>query len=107
MPAWAKAGLQPSKAITANQNRLVLFPDQLRRETIGRRHEFRADGITDRLLENPVDLVHRRLVDVPTHDVGDWRELTGAARAPQGDIGFAAVEHPARRQVNHPPAEAV
>src|ERR1700688_5085680 len=85
----------------------MILVERLRRETIGRRNEFGADGITDRLLENPVDLVHRCLVDVPAYDVGDRRELTRAACAPQGDIAFAAIEHPARGQVNHPPAEAV
>ena len=113
IPTWANAGLHPNKAqvTTAIRNGLMVKSStcavRLGRETIGRRHEFRADRILDRLLQNPVDLRHRRTVDAPAHDVGDRRELIGAACAPQGDIGVTAIEYPACREMNHPLAEAL
>src|ERR1700722_12390992 len=70
LPARDHAGMGQSGGATP----------RVRRGTIGRRHEFRADGITDRLLENAVDLIHCLLVDVPADDVGDRGELIGAAR---------------------------
>jgi hypothetical protein len=76
----------------------------LRSDPIGRRHEFRTNRIPDRLLQNAVDIGHRSAVDMPAGDAGGRRELIGAARAPQCDIPFAAIEYPSHGEMNHAPA---
>ena len=58
------------------------YPDmmqasRLRSKTIRRRHELQSNRVSDRLLQDLVDLSHRGAVDVPANDFGDRRELIG------------------------------
>ena len=112
-PTWANAGLAHNKGhavATIKKGFMDVSPiraEGLRGETIGRRHELRANRIFDSLLQNLVDLSHRGAVDAPADGCRDRRELVGPTGAPQGDIPFAAIEHPSHGEMDHSPAEAI
>src|SRR2546422_3984505 len=71
-----------------------------------RRHEFGADGIADRCLENAIDLRLGGCVKLPPTYLADRLQLAGVASTPQRG-GDALIEHPADRQMDHVLAEAL
>jgi hypothetical protein len=86
---WANAALHPkadSKSATITDSLIVSFQTQWRGgsggDPVGRRHELRSHRILDRLFEDVIDLRHRGVVDMPSHDVIDRRQLLGPPGAP-------------------------
>src|SRR3954464_2809921 len=71
-----------------------------------RRHEFRADGITNRFAQISIDLGLGCGIELPIRHLIDRLQLIGPTRAPQ-PRSDALVEHPADRQMNDPLAETL
>src|ERR1700751_3033985 len=77
------------------------------RNPVRRCHEFRTDRILYRVGQDAIDLRHAYAVNVPAEHVRYWSELLGPPCAPERDIHFVAIEHPANREMNHALAESL
>ena len=65
-----------------------------------RRHEFRPYRGLDGLGEDPIDREDRGLVDFPSHDLADRRQLVRPPRAPQSNSRVGAIDYPAQCEMN-------
>src|ERR1700730_14649322 len=71
-----------------------------------RRHEFRANRLADRCVQDAVDLRLGGRIEPPPAHLVDRLQLAGVASPPQGRRD-ALVEHPADRQIDDALAEAL
>ena len=78
----------------------------LLRSDYRRRHECWCHRIDDTALEDVIDVVLRRRVDVPAFDISDRIELAGMSGTPEGDR-WALIEHPAHRKCQYRFAKAL
>src|SRR5690348_18320857 len=75
------------------------------RGLVRRCHEFRTYRLRNVVRQDPVDLLHCRVVQRPSIDPIDWRELVRPARAPQRESGTLLVEDPAHREMDDAPSK--
>ena len=92
-PDVGPSGLQPARGYwNRRSGRLLLLgPGHTRR------HKCRRHGVDDEALEDGIDVVFGRGVNMPAFDITDWVKLTRVPSTPEGDR-WALIEHPAHRK---------
>src|SRR5882757_9519689 len=67
-------------------------------------HEFRADGVNNRLRKDPINLGHGGRIDTPTTEARDRRELVWMSCAPKRNRPVLPVENPAQGKMDDAPS---